>query len=128
MIKRYSDHSANERTYLAWIRTSIGMIAFGLLVEKVDLFFSYMGEHISDAPHLQPSLYAQLSGLGLFLVGIIAIVIATIRFFIHEKAIEADEPLAYPIKRTNLLFSGLMIVLAAFLFVLLVDKIFPSLL
>ncbi|QTR55274.1 DUF202 domain-containing protein [Thiothrix unzii] len=21
MIKRYTDHSANERTYLAWIRT-----------------------------------------------------------------------------------------------------------
>ncbi|MBJ6609376.1 MAG: DUF202 domain-containing protein [Candidatus Thiothrix moscowensis] len=26
MIKRYTDHSANERTYLAWIRTAIAIL------------------------------------------------------------------------------------------------------
>ena len=39
MIKRYTDHSANERTYLAWIRTSIAIMAFGFLIEKFDLLF-----------------------------------------------------------------------------------------
>ncbi|MGN6451789.1 MAG: YidH family protein [Steroidobacteraceae bacterium] len=34
MIDRYSDHAANERTFLAWIRTGIAVIAFGLLIEK----------------------------------------------------------------------------------------------
>ena len=38
MIGRYSDHAANERTYLAWIRTAIAVMAFGFLVEKFDLF------------------------------------------------------------------------------------------
>lgn len=27
-------HMANERTFLAWIRTSIGIMAFGFVVEK----------------------------------------------------------------------------------------------
>jgi len=27
-------HTANERTFLAWIRTSIGIMAFGFVVEK----------------------------------------------------------------------------------------------
>jgi len=38
MIKNFGDHSANERTFLAWVRTAIGIMAFGFLVEKFDLF------------------------------------------------------------------------------------------
>ena len=38
MIERYSDHAANERTFLAWIRTAIAIMAFGFLVQKFDLF------------------------------------------------------------------------------------------
>ena len=38
MIERYSDHAANERTFLAWIRTAIAVMAFGFLVERFDLF------------------------------------------------------------------------------------------
>jgi putative membrane protein len=38
MIRGYSDHAANERTFLAWLRTSIAVIAFGFVVEKFNLF------------------------------------------------------------------------------------------
>jgi putative membrane protein len=41
MIKNYSDHAANERTYLAWVRTAIAVMAFGFLVEKFDLFVKF---------------------------------------------------------------------------------------
>jgi hypothetical protein len=30
MIKQFGDHTANERTYLAWIRTAITIIGFGM--------------------------------------------------------------------------------------------------
>lgn len=30
MIKNYADHSANERTFLAWVRTAIAIVGFGL--------------------------------------------------------------------------------------------------
>jgi putative membrane protein len=33
-----SDHLANERTFLAWIRTGIGIMAFGFVVVKFTLF------------------------------------------------------------------------------------------
>ena len=36
MIRNFSDHSANERTFLAWVRTAIAVMAFGFLVEKFD--------------------------------------------------------------------------------------------
>ena len=38
MIRSYSDHAANERTFLAWVRTGIAVIAFGFVIEKFNLF------------------------------------------------------------------------------------------
>ena len=38
MIRDYADHAANERTFLAWLRTGIAVVAFGFLIEKFDLF------------------------------------------------------------------------------------------
>ena len=35
MIRNFSDHSANERTFLAWVGTAIAVMAFGFLVEKI---------------------------------------------------------------------------------------------
>ncbi len=35
-------HMANERTFLAWIRTSIAIMAFGFVVEKFALFVRHM--------------------------------------------------------------------------------------
>ena len=43
MIERYSDHAANERTFLAWVRTAIAIMAFGFLVQKFDLFLRLAG-------------------------------------------------------------------------------------
>ena len=40
MIRGYSDHAANERTFLAWLRTSIAVIAFGFVIERFGLFVS----------------------------------------------------------------------------------------
>jgi hypothetical protein len=34
MIRGYSDHAANERTFLAWVRTGIAVIAFGFVIES----------------------------------------------------------------------------------------------
>jgi len=41
MIKNFSDHAANERTFLAWVRTGIAIVAFGFLVERFDLFLAF---------------------------------------------------------------------------------------
>ncbi len=39
-------HMANERTFLAWIRTSIAIMAFGFVVEKFSLFVKQMGYYL----------------------------------------------------------------------------------
>jgi uncharacterized membrane protein YidH (DUF202 family) len=38
MTRGYSDHAADERAFLAWVRTAIAVIAFGFFIEKFNLF------------------------------------------------------------------------------------------
>ena len=123
MIKRYTDHSANERTYLAWIRTSIAIMAFGFLIEKFDIFIAYMGQTTGDSARFQSSLPAELIGLVFFLVGVLIVITATVRFFIYKKAIEAEESIPYSVKKTNILLSSLIILLALFIFIYMLHQV-----
>ena len=38
MIRDYADHAANERTFLAWLRTGMAVVAFEFVIEKFNLF------------------------------------------------------------------------------------------
>ena len=35
MIASFGDHAANERTFLAWVRTAIAIVAFGLATARL---------------------------------------------------------------------------------------------
>ncbi len=35
MISNFSDHGSNERTFLAWVRTSISIVGFGLATARL---------------------------------------------------------------------------------------------
>lgn len=114
MVPRYTDHSANERTYLAWIRTAISIMAFGFLIEKFGLFIEYINQVSQQPLSLTPSPATTMIGLGLFFIGVCIIFAATLRFFSYKKAIESEERFPYAVRRTNLLLSGLMIIVALF--------------
>src|ERR1700758_336804 len=77
MIERYSDHAANERTFLAWIRTAIAVMAFGFLVERFDLFLQIAGQTLARRA-LSPGgeLAGNIAGLTLIALGAAIIVIA----------------------------------------------------
>ena len=51
MIRNYSDHSANERTFLSWVRTGIAVIAFGFVVEKFNLFMLTLARSLAPEEH-----------------------------------------------------------------------------
>ena len=123
MIKRYTDHSANERTYLAWVRTSITIMAFGFLIEKFEIFVSYLDAKVGYEEHFKASMSAEIVGLGLFIVGILIVITATVRFFTYKQSIESDEMMPYSVKKTNILLSSLIILLALFLFFYMVHQI-----
>lgn len=92
---RLRDYMANERTFLAWIRTSVGIMAFGFVVEKFTLFLrqlSYLLAPHSSGMHLpSPSTYSSV--FGIFLVGLGALIgfLAFIKYKRVERQIKADK-------------------------------------
>lgn len=73
------DHLANERTFLAWIRTSIGIMAFGFVVEKFSLFTKqiafFLGKSDSQIiPESSHSLQGYSSIFGIILVAFGALI------------------------------------------------------
>jgi putative membrane protein len=124
MIRGYSDHAANERTFLAWLRTSIAVIAFGFVIEKFDLFvLTLMNATSLDAPdRLQlerlSGRLAEGSGRAFIVVGVIFIVVATIRFVRTGQLLD-DQAIHSPSILPDLIFSvvlaSLLIALSAYL-------------
>ena len=96
MIRDYSDHAANERTFLAWLRTGIAVIAFGFVIEKFNLFVLAMLNATAPgaAAHAELERFSGPFGFGAghaFIgVGIAAILIATIRF-VHTGKLLDDQ-------------------------------------
>lgn len=77
-LAQLNDFLANERTFLAWIRTSIGMMAFGFVVEKFALFLKQFSFYLESSakgvpPELPPELRSS-SIFGLVLVGMGALI------------------------------------------------------
>lgn len=95
MLKNFGDHSANERTFLAWVRTSISIMAFGVIIEKFDLFLMVASASIpTQMRSLPDQKYGTVTGLTLVLLGISMILIAAIRYQTTGRRI--DSPDQYP--------------------------------
>lgn len=119
MITGYSDHAANERTYLAWVRTGIAVIAFGFVIEKFNLFMlTVTGAALGNWPrqgqlaHLSGQ-FGRYDGLMLVLGGATLVVLATARFVRTTRLL--DDPQAYEAKsvRLELILCGWLVVVVA---------------
>lgn len=127
MIKRYSDHAANERTFLAWVRTAIAVMAFGFVIEKFDLFLRAVASQsvlAKLAPHGQK--FANAAGLAFIAIGVAMIVLAGIRFALTAKAIESEEELPSPGERLDLALAGLIGLLGVALFLYMASAVAPA--
>ncbi len=118
MIERYSDHAANERTFLAWVRTAIAVMAFGFLVEKFDLFLAIAGgSNGTWRPSVRNQMVGNVSGLLLILLGGLMIILATIRFRKVGFDIDAKDIRPGTSVRMDLVLVALLVLLGATLFV-----------
>lgn len=85
---RTRDHLANERTFLAWVRTSLGVMVFGFVVEKFSLFLKHILPWLGNTN--VPTPKGSLFGVSLVIFGVLICLLAFIRFKIVEKQIEDE--------------------------------------
>ena len=123
MIPRFTDHAANERTYLAWVRTAITVMAFGFLIERFDIFLGY-ASRASGAP--LPHLHVRASewlGLVLLLFGAAIVLLGSLRFQHNRKAIDAEACMPHGGTRLERTLSALLIAMAVFLVVYVAQQV-----
>jgi putative membrane protein len=99
---RVRDHLANERTYLAWMRTAIALMGFGVLILRLRAF--------------QPSTIARPGygwklGLLFSIVGLLTVLLSTGHYFTVRRDI--DEDTYQPGDRWIILFSLAVMLLGA---------------
>lgn len=81
------DHLANERTFLAWMRTAIAIVALGFVVSKFGLVLREVG-----GPHVHPvtARLGAIIGTVLVVGGAAATVLATFKFVQTRDDIDRD--------------------------------------
>ncbi|MGO9999071.1 MAG: YidH family protein [Acetobacteraceae bacterium] len=126
-IKNFRDHAANERTFLAWIRTAIAIMAFGFLVERFDLFVetvapSLLGRVASPLGHR----FGNIAGLALIVAGTAMVALAMLRFIRNAKAIDSDAETKGTGSKLDIVLALLLILLGASMFLYLSHALIPS--
>ncbi len=80
-----SDHLANERTMLAWIRTGVALIGFGFVIAKFAVFLAVIEGKRSlstSSVHL---------GLAMIALGVIVILYGLIDYVAVERSLTRNE-------------------------------------
>jgi putative membrane protein len=118
MIRNFRDHAANERTFLAWVRTAIAVMAFGFIVEKFDLFLELAAPSLAGRTLSLPGQrFGNIAGLALIILGTAMVAIAATRFLMTAKIIDSTKSRPAPGSRVDLALAALLVLLGCSLFV-----------
>jgi putative membrane protein len=119
MIGGYSDHAANERTFLAWVRTGIAVIAFGFVIEKFNIFMltvasAAFGDAVRHAQLARLSgRIGRYDGLALIFGGVALVVLATVRFMRTSRLLDDTRMHDASSVRSELVLSAMLVLLVA---------------
>jgi putative membrane protein len=81
---RVTNHLANERTFLAWLRTAIAMMGFGVVIVRL----RYLAPQAAVGHGL---LHATQLGLIFAIIGLMMVAFALSNFFAVRRAIDSEE-------------------------------------
>jgi len=110
---RASEHLANERTFLAWVRTTIALVSLGFVLARLGPWLTESGTH---APHLITKAWPV--GIGLVIFGALLTLLAAWRYDAVNRQIEAglvktDRALVWSVTIAITLVSGVLTIYIA---------------
>jgi putative membrane protein len=80
-----ADHLANERTFLAWIRTSIALMGFGFVIVKFAIFIRQITIALGEKGLASGKGYSANIGVIMVALGAILATLAYLRYRSIEK-------------------------------------------
>ena len=97
---------------MAWLRTSVAIIAFGFVVERFSLFLKYLAPGV-DVSLTHPR--TGLAGAGLIWLGTLLIPVSLWRFLIQQRHIDRPSDMAsgnWPIIALAIILAAVGVYLA----------------
>lgn len=82
---RVRDHLANERTYLAWIRTAVSMMGLGVVIAKLKYFMPH------DYPESVGIVQAGHIGWLFTAVGVITVILSVVYYIRTQREIRESK-------------------------------------
>jgi putative membrane protein len=116
------DHLANERTLLAWIRTSIGIMAFGFVVVKFSMFIRQMAYLLDKKISIQQHGYSSFIGILLVLLGALTLLLGFYNYKRNERQISSGNYSVQP--RPILTLVSLLFIIGILLIAYLIQNYF----
>jgi putative membrane protein len=115
MIANYTNHAANERTYLAWIRTGLAVAAFGFFLIKLNVFVNAVGGgSIRRLPPEEVGAFiavaTRYAGMAMVGIGIVIIARSSVTFERTRHAIDHGEVIEIPRSRAVSLISAALVI------------------
>jgi putative membrane protein len=87
--KRAVEYLANERTFLAWVRTSVAVISLGFLVARFSIWLRQLGIRITRRFALGSTGASVAMGESMMAFGAALAVLAAWRYHVVNRNIEA---------------------------------------
>lgn len=88
--KKITDHLANERTFLAWVRTGLSVMAFGFVVERFGLLLRELGFKPGSSTISSSIPNSKLLGITITLLGIVLLIVALFNFLHVRRTIDEE--------------------------------------
>jgi len=85
-----NDHLANERTFLAWIRTSIALMGFGFVIVKFALFIRQVTVALGEKTLVTQKGYSAIIGVIMVAMGAIMATLAFLRYRNIERQLSTN--------------------------------------
>lgn len=89
--KMINEHMSNERTFLSWIRTGIGIMVFGFVIVKFSLFVNQLPSTFFKDSTIPKNGLTIFIGISLVLTGAITILLSYWKYRQVHKLLQRGE-------------------------------------
>jgi putative membrane protein len=87
-LQHVSEHLANERTVLAWIRTAIAVMTLGVAINRFSLFLVEFSKAVPG--ERRTNIHAEEVGIGLVVLGVVVLFGGTWHYLHVANAIDSE--------------------------------------
>jgi putative membrane protein len=86
-----SEFLAAERTFLAWVRTSISVMTLGFVIAKFGVWLRELAAHLEPGTHIHQTSMSLPIGEIMMAFGGVLVVLAAVHYHAVNRAIELGE-------------------------------------